>query len=242
MLLPNKWRHGLELLSQRIPETKGKADNLFKLERFLRHATLGRKEAHALWRNIFPVYDKQALIRKEHHPPNEQDLLGIAAWINSMEEYSGDLEGAFDYADMAIWLADDNLKKVDGQSMGVGVEARVPYLDNCLVEKVLPWSRQLKRSYGVKGLMREAAREILPEFSRNRTKAGFHLPLAGWLNGPLKEDVSSRLRSLGEIAGEWIDIDCLEHSIATDCYDSYRIFNLLVLESWWRQWPQTLKI
>jgi len=240
--LPNKWRRGLELLSQRIPETKGKADSLFKLERFLRHATLGQKEAHALWRNIFPAYDKQALIRKEYHPLDEKELLGVSIWMNHIEKYSGGLEDAFDRADAAIWLADDNLKKVDGQSMGVGVEARVPYLDHCLVEKVLPWSRQLKRRYGVKGLMRESARGILPEFARNRSKAGFHLPLAGWLHGPLKEDVSFRLRALGEMAGEWIDVDYLEHRISTDSYDSYRIFNLLVLESWWRQWPQTLKI
>ena len=68
------------------------------------------------------------------------------------------------------------------------------------------------------------------------------MPLAGWLHGPLKEDVSFRLRALGEMAGEWIDVDYLEHRISTDSYDSYRIFNLLVLESWWRQWPQTLKI
>ena len=240
--LPMPLRKALKSLSQSLPESQNKAGFFFKLERLLRNADLNPGQAHALWRNIHKLQDKENLVSQQFHPQSFEEKMGIT---HAMASY-GDIKrfGHRDFTrnDMKVWLPDDNLKKVDGQSMGVSVEARVPFLDHRLVEAVMPLSMSLKRRFGVKGLLREAGRGILKDEFLYRKKASFHLPLAHWMKGSLKQEIVSRLENLQELTGGYFNAAHLRKFVENERSDAYSIFNLIALESWFKQWPTRLTL
>jgi asparagine synthase (glutamine-hydrolysing) len=89
--------------------------------------------------------------------------------------------------DLATWLPDDLLVKVDRMSMAVSLEARVPYLDHPLVELVAGLPANLKIRGGVgKAVFRAAVADLVPAEILNRRKRGLDLPLGSWLRGPLR--------------------------------------------------------
>src|SRR2546430_16913937 len=80
-------------------------------------------------------------------------------------------------------------------SMAVSLELRVPFLDHGLVEYSLGLPVAEKQRYrGVKGLLVEACRDLLPPSVYRRPKAGFVLPMKTWMLGPLASFVEEGLR------------------------------------------------
>src|SRR4030067_419068 len=98
------------------------------------------------------------------------------------------------YTDIKTWLPDDLLIKVDTMSMAHGLEARVPYLDNRIVDFALSipsWLKikGFKRTY----IFKKAVSNILPDEIVSRSKRGFELPISHWFRNELKDFVLERL-------------------------------------------------
>ena len=93
----------------------------------------------------------------------------------------------FQYWDMADYLPNDILTKVDRASMHVGLEVRVPLLDHRLVEAAwtLPDYLKIKNGKG-KIILRELLEKDLPPSLFEGPKRGFSIPLSSWLRGDLK--------------------------------------------------------
>jgi asparagine synthase (glutamine-hydrolysing) len=84
--------------------------------------------------------------------------------------------------DIRTWLADDILTKVDKTSMAAGVEARVPLLDQNLVDYVARLDGRDR--FGLltpKKLLKAAATGLLPREIIERRKRAFIVPLDIWL-------------------------------------------------------------
>lgn len=94
------------------------------------------------------------------------------------------------YMDFKIQLSEEFLMMIDRFSMHFSVEARVPFLDRELVEKVLGIPSKVRtKKYNAKYLLKEAMGDLLPEEHLQAPKKGFVLPYCEWLKGDLKPAV-----------------------------------------------------
>ncbi len=92
------------------------------------------------------------------------------------------------FLDLAGYLPDNNLVKVDRASMSVGLEIRSPLLDYRVVELAfrLPLSMRLGHDRGKLVLWRLLERHV-PRALVERPKQGFGVPIGQWLRGPLRD-------------------------------------------------------
>jgi asparagine synthase (glutamine-hydrolysing) len=95
--------------------------------------------------------------------------------------------------DTTIMLVDDPVKRVDNMTMAWGLEARVPFLDHEFVELAGRIPPSLKLADGGKGVLKRAARGLVPDAVIDRTKGHFPVPAIRQLEGPYLERVRAAL-------------------------------------------------
>ena len=104
-------------------------------------------------------------------------------------------------ADLWTYLSEDCLVKTDRASMAHGLEVRVPFLGNPVLDLVLRWPAEVHfDADGGKALLRAIARRTLPESAWNRPKHGFSVPLLEFFNGPWRAVGDVQFERAGEIA------------------------------------------
>jgi asparagine synthase (glutamine-hydrolysing) len=85
--------------------------------------------------------------------------------------------------DQTVMLVDDPVKRVDNMTMAWGLEARVPFLDRDLVELAARMPAELKVAQGGKGVLKEAARRVIPAAVIDRPKGYFPVPALKYIRG-----------------------------------------------------------
>jgi asparagine synthase (glutamine-hydrolysing) len=151
-------------------------------------------------------------------------------------------DGQFDFAaammavDMSSYLPGDILTKVDRTSMAVSLEARVPLLDNEVVDFALALPGRYRVSpTATKLLFRKAIRGIVPDYVLARPKQGFAIPLGAWFRGPLRQRLRA-LESLSAALQPYVEASAVkrvlaEHLIGRRDHGAV-IWRLMVLEIW----------
>ena len=90
--------------------------------------------------------------------------------------------------DLSLKLPNTFLEKVDKPTMAFGLEARVPFLDQGLVEFATSLSCAVKLHQGQrKAVLRAALRGVVPDQTLDGPKVGLDVPCGQWLRGPLRE-------------------------------------------------------
>jgi asparagine synthase (glutamine-hydrolysing) len=97
--------------------------------------------------------------------------------------------------DSMVMLVDDPVKRVDNMTMAWGLEGRVPFLDHELVELAARCPSELKLAEGGKGVLKRAARKLLPAEVIDRPKGYFPVPGIRHVEGKLLEKVRAALTS-----------------------------------------------
>lgn len=111
-------------------------------------------------------------------------------------------------ADMIAILPHTFLDKVDKVSMWHGIEARVPLLDNELVEFVAAVPSGFKIRGGVtKTLLRDVAADLLPADVLRGRKQSFGTPLEIWLKDLLFDYCQDAFQSGRQKWSDWFDFD-----------------------------------
>lgn len=141
--------------------------------------------------------------------------------------------------DMATYLVDDILVKVDRMSMANSIEARAPLLDHVLLEFCARLPFRLKHDgRGGKYLLKRIASELLPAECLRKRKQGFGIPLAQWFRKDFKPmmldllaDRTFRQRGVFDMRGVGA---CLDAHLAGRQDFSELLWLVLTYEMWAR--------
>jgi asparagine synthase (glutamine-hydrolysing) len=197
--------------------------------------------------SVLRLNDADELYRRlvSHWEPN-QITPGVSEtrgtlWDKSVRTDFPDLLDRMQFLDLATYLPDDILTKVDRTSMSVALEARVPLLDHRVVEFAwrLPHSVKIKRG-ATKWLLRQVLYRHVPRELVERPKMGFGVPLGEWLRGPLREWAETLLseKRLGEtdfLDGKIIRTYWSEHLSGRRNWQ-YLLWDVLMFEAWRERW------
>ncbi len=136
------------------------------------------------------------------------------------------------YVDLRLRLPELLLMRVDKMSMGVGLEARVPFLDHRLVELVMSIPTALKLGDGtLKYLLKRAVRGLIPDEIVDRPKQGFGVPVYEWFFGKL----GARTREVLErFCRETDFLERREVLRLVDAGNGVQAWYLLNLALWWQ--------
>jgi asparagine synthase (glutamine-hydrolysing) len=102
----------------------------------------------------------------------------------------------FLHKDFNFILQSDLLKKMDIATMAHSLEGRSPFLSKYMLE----FAPVLADKFKIKGtitkyLLRELAKDYLPQELINQPKRGFEIPLKAWVENDLKENIFDTLGS-----------------------------------------------
>lgn len=148
--------------------------------------------------------------------------------------------------DFRTYLPGDLLLKVDSASMSVPIEVRAPLLANAVREAALAEPlRSLMPRGRRKGLLRAAARRVLPSAIIDRRKQGFAIPVGAWLRsdfGGLRTLAVDLLRSADPWPGLGINRGAagviLDEHMTGGVDHGQRLYALVILSLWARSMGQ----
>lgn len=151
--------------------------------------------------------------------------------------------------DVASYLPDDLLRKVDTASMAVALEVRAPLLATAVMELGLSLPASTLTANGPKSLLRMVARRYMPDEIVSRPKSGFAIPIGEWIrsnHGKLGDLVRGTCESVTAFDGLGIDLDrkaikamAAEHAASRRDH-SQRLYLLTVL-GLWNRWLRAMR-
>lgn len=148
--------------------------------------------------------------------------------------------------DMVTYLPDEIMCKTDRASMKYSLETRSPLLDYRAVEKSFEIPHKFKyagptKRFDKKHILKELAYDYIPKEMLSGPKRGFGVPLAKWLRGPLKEEIT-RYSDAGFLKKQDLfDIEGVQKLIRTQEHDNKIIYSSILwsfymFQRWWEEY------
>ena len=152
------------------------------------------------------------------------------------EALVGELNRIFKY-DIENYMVNDLLFLTDRMSMRHSIEARVPYLENRLVDFALSIAPALKtKNFTLKYPLKKVAQRYLPDEVIFRKKRGFSSPTAGILSPERLAEVTRELTECGEeyvqILNRELFLDMIAKHRRGNGDFSLQLFTLTVYLKW----------
>lgn len=232
-----------------IPSPIHQKSRLRRMKRFLEAFAMPPMERYLQWIAIFNRSRKAQLYSGEfaaelarnaalEQPPYEMlDFLEHAAARSNAR----DAMTSIALTDLVTYLPCDLMCKVDIASMAHSLECRAPFLDHRLVEHAIRMPIEMK-VHGKTGkhILRETFRDLFPPSLLTRRKMGFGVPLDHWFRGPLADYVRDvlldrRCTERGYFDSRYVERLLTEHREGRFDHAG-RLWSLLFLELWMRQW------
>jgi asparagine synthase (glutamine-hydrolysing) len=142
--------------------------------------------------------------------------------------------------DTTVMLVDDPVKRVDNMTMAWGLEARVPFLDHELVELAARIPAAFKTASDGKGVLKEAARSVIPNAVIDRPKGYFPVPALKYIQGEYLQFVrgildSERARQRTLFQREYVEVLLADPGAHITPLRGSKLWQIALLEYWLQQ-------
>jgi asparagine synthase (glutamine-hydrolysing) len=142
--------------------------------------------------------------------------------------------------DTTVMLVDDPVKRVDNMTMAWGLEARVPFLDHELVELAARIPANFKLASSGKGVLKEAARSVIPNQVIDRPKGYFPVPALKYIQGEYLDFVwgildSDRARQRMLFRRDYVEELLEDPSVHITPLRGSKLWQITLLEYWFQQ-------
>ena len=186
----------------------------------------------------FSESQKQALLS----PRLQKQFADLTSWDALKPIHDRFLSKAWDtsplnwmsYVDLNLRLPELLLMRVDKMSMGVSLEARVPFLDHKFVELAFSIPPDIKTKNGeLKHLLKKAVRGVIPDEIIDRKKQGFGVPVYEWFFDKLGGHARRELSEFCDATDFLNKAEVMRH---IDCGNGPLVWYLLNFALWWKQY------
>ena len=193
----------------------------------------------------FPVFRKDL---RQLLAPSYREAADVAGYFEPWERRARRYGSRFDTdvlmrTDLETYLSENCLVKTDRASMLASLEVRVPYLDETVLDRIVPLPAEQKiRGGQLKALLLPIARRLLPREVWDRPKHGFTVPLDVRLAGAWRPAVETLL-NWGESNLDLFDYRYLRRLHASNLSRGgieRELWNPLVLIAWTAAHPHRL--
>lgn len=238
--LPRILRRSVECGIGALPEA-GPFRGLYRRgKRFFAAVAEEPRRRYARWIGLFPN-----VLKAELYTPAFREAMARSDSIDLLLQTYGaaatdDFVDATLSVDVASYLPDDLLVKVDIASMAHGLEARSPMVDHRFMEFAASIPSALKlKGRTKKYIFKQAVRCLLPAAVIDRPKMGFGVPIDRWFRRELKEMAYDTLlgsRCLGRgLFRQKVVRQLLDEHAHGRAEWHHHLWALLFLELWFQQ-------
>jgi len=226
---------------QKIPASPRQKSRRRQMKRFIASLALSPRRRYLEWISIFQESQRGQLYEDSFLAslPNTEPMEFLDDAFNRAEGLPP--VAATGLADLLTYLPCDLMTKVDMSSMAHSLECRQPFLDHRVVELAvrMPERLRFRRGRG-KLILNETFADILPEPIQRRPKMGFGVPLDHWFRDELKDYareilLDARTTARGNFREDYVR-ELLDDHQAGRFDHASRLWSLLVLELWHREW------
>jgi asparagine synthase (glutamine-hydrolysing) len=195
-----------------------------------------------------PIFWGGAEAFSETHKPRllshdlRRRLSGISSW-DALQPIRARFEqkawepselGWMTYLDLNLRLPELLLMRVDKMSMGVSLEARVPFLDHKFVELALGIPQAVKTRGGtLKSILKKSVRNLVPREILQRRKQGFGVPIHEWFMDELGDFTREQVMSFCRKT-DFFDVEGAARLLNSD--RGKRAWYLLNFALWWEHY------
>ena len=172
---------------------------------FLRHPPTFAS-AYGSFRGIFSHQEALTIV---------QQLLGESLiYQQQLDSNQNTPEDEVSFLELSRYMRNQLLRDSDVMSMNWGLELRVPFVDQALLEAVAPIPSNIRLQEGKK-LLTQAITEI-PDWVVNKHKKGFSFPFESWMDSEF---------------GDYFQTSNMPLNISLTSW--YRRWSLAILKHWW---------
>ena len=142
--------------------------------------------------------------------------------------------------DVTTLIVDDPVKRVDNMTMAWGLEARVPFLDQDLIELAATMPPSMKLAGGGKYVLKQISRGLLPDSVIDRRKGYFPMPSLKYVRGEFLEFMKTILlcdaaKARGLYNPAYVEKLMAEPEAYLTKLQGSKLWHLAALELWLQQ-------
>lgn len=208
-----------KIVSGFLPEMSERRSSYSNFCRIAKAMSLAPLPAFAHFQEIYSEDFKRKLLKFSLEEGN---------YLDDLEKITDDIDvperpEVYNGVDLLYYMPEDCCRKMNLANIGAGTISMAPLMDMDLVNFVLQLPQSFKFDMrNNKRILRELAKDLLPDEILRQPKRGFGVPITDWL----RDDCSEQIREMADSIGQWDDQGWLNHKAVVRMVDDHIFYNI----------------